>query len=253
MKIPVTLAALSLVTSLHSAEVPKIFAGYFQQDVPVRAQLGVVMPPEEINKYIAKVQEAARKDTKWFKEFSATNKQAVPLPYDERLGLTKAEYDDYLELWKKREFKPVQDIMINLRQSPGDTWSLTATGDASSFSTLRYSPKDDCFISPNGKMNRLEDIKADSSSILGEWSGMEWKFEEETGLGKTKENFAIGRFANNKFALIVYRALELSTEGTKLLEKSLVVRFPLGKAPASTVKDTKPAPKPAPKPTPKKK
>ena len=104
-------------------------------------------------------------------------------------------------------------------------------------------------------------IKADSSSILGAWSGLEWKFEEETGLGKTKENFALGRFSDNKYGIIVYRAQELSTEGTKLLDKSLVVRFPLGKAgqakapaPAVTpaVKPTvKPAVKPAAKATPK--
>lgn len=242
MKFSTPLAVLSLVTSVAAAEVPKIFAGLFQKDVPVQGQIGVVMPPEEINKYIAKVQDSARKDTKWFKEFSATAKPGEPLPYDERLGLTKAEYDEYLALWKKREFKPVAEVMLNLRQSPGDTWTLTATGEASSFSTLRYSPKTDTFISPNGKMTRLEDIKADASSLLGQWTGMEWKFEEETGLGKTKENFALGRFADNKFGLVVYRAQELSTEGTRLLDKSLVVRFPLGKA-TTPEKQTKPVPK----------
>ena len=242
MKIPATLVVLSLVTRLSSAEAPKIFAGLFQQDVPVQGQIGVVMPPDEINKYIAKVQEAARKDTKWFKEFSGSGKPGEPLPYDERLGLTKAEYDEYLSLWKKREFKPLADVMLNLRQNPNDTWTLTATGEASSFSTLRYSPQEDIFVSPNGKMNRLVDIKADASSILGEWTGMEWKFEEDTGLGKTKENFAIGRLADNKFGLVIYRAQELSTEGTRLLDKSLVVRFPLGKV-STPAKETKPDPK----------
>ena len=87
--------------------------------------------------------------------------------------------------------------------------------------------KDDIFRSPNGEMRRLEDIKADSSSILGAWSGMEWKFEEETGLGKTKENFALGRLADGKFGIIVYRAQELSTEGTRLLDRGLAV-VPVG-------------------------
>lgn len=209
---------------------PKIFAGLFEQDSPVKGQIGVVLPPAEIDKYVSKVEKAARSDPKWFKEFSGSAKPGAPLPFDEKLGLTKTEYDEYLALWNKREFKPMEDVMLVLRQTSGDTWTITSTGGASSFSTLRYSPKDGTYHSPNGEMKRLEDIKADSSSILGEWTGFEWKFEEETGLGKTKENFAIGRFADKKFGLLVYRAQELSTEGTRLLDKSVVVRFALGKA-----------------------
>ena len=92
-------------------------------------------------------------------------------------------------------------------------------------------------------MKHIDDIKADSSSILGEWSGQEWKFEEETGLGKTKENFALGRLGDKKFGIIVYRAQELSTEGTRLLDKSLVIRFPLGKS--NQAPQAKPSAKPA--------
>ncbi len=239
MKFHAPIVAISLLTSLSAAEVPKIFAGLLLQDVPLKGQIGVVLPPAEIDKYVAKVETSARKDPKWFKEFSGAAKPGAPLPYDERLGLTKAEYDEYLALWNKREFKAIEDVMLLLRQGAGDTWSITSTGEASTFSTLRYSPKEDVFRSPNGELKRIEDITADASSILGAWSGMEWKFEEETGLGKTKENFALGRFADNKYGIIVYRAQELSSEGTRLLDKSLVVRFPLVKAaPAKTPANT---------------
>ncbi len=252
MKFPLPLAAFCLINQLSTAEVPKIFAGLFERDVPVKGQIGVVMPPPEIDKYISKVEAAARKDPKWFREYSGSSKPGLPLPYDTRLGLTEAEYAEYLELWNKREFKMMEEVMLMLRQTAGDTWSVTSTGGASSFSTLRYSAKEDVFRSPNGEMKRIEDIKADATSILGQWTGMEWKFEEETGLGKTKENFALGRFTDKKFGLIVYRAQELSSEGTRLLDKSLVVRFPLGKA--SQAKElVPPAPKTAPKQAPKKK
>lgn len=241
MKLHLPLVAFSLVASLSAAEVPKIFAGLFEQDIPVKGQIGMVMPPKEIETYVAKVEKAARSDPKWFREFSSSAKPGLPLPYDKRLGLTETEYTEYLALWNKREFKPIEEVMLMLRQSTGETWSLTSTGAASTFSTLRYSAKTDAFRSPNGELKRIEDIKADASSILGEWSGMEWKFEEETGLGKTKENFALGRFADKKYGIIVYRAQELSTEGTRLLDKSLVVRFALGKA--GQAKE-KPAPNP---------
>lgn len=239
MKLHTPLIAVSLIASLAAAEVPKVFEGLLEPGVPKRGQIGMVVPPQEIDKYVAKVEASARKDPKWFREFSATAKPGVPLPFDERLGLTKEEYADYLALWNKREFKPMEEVMLLLRQSSGGTWTINSTGKASALSTLRYAEKEDMFRSPNGELKRIDDIKADPASILGEWTGSEWKFEEETSLGKTKENIALGRFTDNKFGLVVYRAQELSTEGTRLLDKSLVIRFPLGKA--ATATESKPA------------
>jgi hypothetical protein len=246
MKFHAPLVAFYLVASLSAAEVPKVFSGLFEQDIPKKGFIGQVMPPLEIDKYVAKVQTAARSDPKWFREFSGQAKAGTPLPYDERLGLTKAEYDEYLALWNKREFKPMEEVMLLLRQSSGDTWSITSTGAASTISTLRYDAKTDSFRSPNGEMKRIADITAEPGSVLGEWTGMEWKFEEETGLGKTKENLALGRMAGDKYGIIVYRAQEVSAEGTPLLDKSLIIRFPLGKAAAA--KDPEPAAKPVAKP-----
>jgi hypothetical protein len=220
---------LALVTSL-SAEIPEVFQGYFQEDVPVRASIGMVQPPAEIEKYIAKVEAGARKNPEWFKEFTAEAKPGIPLPFHENLGLTKEEYDEYLAIWEKREFKSQFEVMLVLRKSTGNTWTITASGEAGAISTLRYDPENGSFQSPNGTLARIEDIDAPKETILGAWKGKEWRFEESTSLGKTKENFAIGKFTASAFGLLVYRAQEVSTEGTRLFDKSLVIRFPLGKA-----------------------
>lgn len=238
MKIIAPLITAFLTASLTAAEMPKVFQGLMQAGVPIRGQRGMVVPPTEIDKYIAKVEASARKDPKWFREFGAASKPGIPLPYDERLGLTKEEYNEYLALWNKREFKQTEEVMLMLRESPPGKWKISSTGSASSLSTLYYSAKEDEFHSPNGVLKRIEDIKADPTSILGEWTGSEWKIESDTGFGKIKENIAIGRFADNKHGVIVYRAQELTSDGKRLLDNTLVIRFPLG-APA---KNAKPAP-----------
>jgi hypothetical protein len=225
-----SILVLALLASVVSAQVPKVFVGLFEKEVPVRAHIGLIVPPSEIEKYLTKVEAASRKNPGWFKEFSEAAKPGTPLPYHENLGLTKEEYDDYLGLWAKREFKPEAEVMLVLRETLGDTWTLTATGDAGAIATLRYHPKEDVFRSPNGELKRIEDIKADASSILGAWSGHEWRLQEETGLGTIKENFAIGKYDKTGFGLVVYRAQEISSEGSRLLDKSLVLRFALGKA-----------------------
>jgi len=225
-----TLCILALLTSILTAQVPKVFEGLFEKEVPVRASIGVVVPPPEIEKFLSKVEAAARKNPKWFKEFTGAAKPGTPLPYHENLGLTKVEYDEYLALWAKREFKPTTEVMLVLRETFGNTWSLTASGEAGAISTLRYDPKTDTFRSPNGELKRLEDIKADKESILGAWSGKEWRFEEKSELGQIKENIAVGKFDKTGFGLVVYRVQEISTEGSRLLDKSLVIRYALGKA-----------------------
>src|SRR6478609_5445390 len=114
MKLHIPLVAISLVASLSAAEVPKVFAGLFEQDIPVKGQIGMVMPPKEIETYVAKVEKAARSDPKWFRDFSGSAKPGLPLPYDKKLGLTEAEYTEYLALWNKREFKPIEEVMLML-------------------------------------------------------------------------------------------------------------------------------------------
>jgi hypothetical protein len=246
MKSIVALSLSALVAATYAAEPPKVFAGLLEKDVPVRAQIGMVVPPAGIEKYVSIVEVAARKDPKWFREHTQTAKPGAPVPFDEKLGLTKAEYDEYLKLWAQREFKPIgEDIVLLLRQRSEDKWVITATGNASALSILSYSAKEDAFTSANGKLTRKEDIKTEADSILGAWTAAEWKFEEESSLGMTKEHIAVGKMNDGKYGLVVYRFGEVSSEGTKLADKSMVIRFPLGKAAAKAPADTaKPAPAP---------
>jgi hypothetical protein len=247
MKFLALLPAVAL-TVTASAQVPKPFAGLFEKDVPVKGQIGVPMPPPAIEKYIAKVEAAVQQDPKWFKEYSAAAKPNEPLPYHEKIGLTKEEYDEYLKLWSQREFRQIgEDVMLLLRQKSADNWTLTATQNASPISLLTYSAKDDTFQSVNGTLVKGDDIKTEPESILGAWTGSEWKFEQETTLGKTRENIAFGKFADGKYGLVVYRFVEVSSEGTKLADKSIVVRFLLGK-PAAPAAPKSPAPTKTPAP-----
>jgi hypothetical protein len=220
-----------------AADVPKAIA-FLPKDAFIKGAITVVLPPAELDAYVAKVEAAAAKDPEWFKEHSKKSSPGVPLPYDAKIGLTEAEYEEYLKLWDGREFKAVEAVILQLKESSDGKWSITAAvggggqegGGSLPISTLKYDPEKDVFISPNGTLKRLEDVSADKRSILGEWNGHEWRFEEETSLGKTKENFALGKTGDGMFGMIVYRMQEISSEGTRLYDKSLVLRFPMGEA-----------------------
>lgn len=223
-----TAAVLAGVTTAGSAAgVPKVFGEYLALDTVTKGEVVVVVPPREISKYVAKVEEAAVANPEWFKEYSAKAKPGVPLPFHENLGLTKDEYAKYIELWNQRKMQPVPkgEVAIRLEEVKDDEWAIRVSGFGTPISLLRYYAKSDEVRSTNGMMKRLEDIDADADSILGAWSGHEWKYLDESILGKTKENFAIGKLADGKTGLLVYRLQEVSTTGRLMYDKSLVIRF----------------------------
>ncbi len=224
-------AVLSLAC-FAGAEVPKTL-DYLPEGKLVKGATTVVVPPAELDKYVAMVEQAAQKDPDWFAEHSKKASPGVPLPYDPKLGLTEEQYKEYLDLWSKREFKSVDPVILQLKKAGDGRWNINAAvpgGGSSPISTLKYDPEKDIFVSPNGTLERLDDVDADKNSILGAWTGHEWKLEEETSLGKTKENFAIGKTGDGKFGLLIYRMQEVSSEGTRLYDKSLVIRYPMGEA-----------------------
>lgn len=79
-------------------------------------------------------------------------------------------------------------------------------------------------------MERIEDVEADAETILGAWTGQEWKFQKENLLGRTRENFAIGKEKDGKNGLIIYRLQNINRKGKFLAYENLLIRFPIGAA-----------------------
>ncbi len=220
-------AALMLASarmSTAASKTPAILAPYLVKDKAVSGEVGLIVPPKEINKYIAKVQEAAKAKPEWHKEYAKHAKPGIPLPWHKNLGLTKEEYAEYLRLWDLRKFKVLQNVVIRLEEPKPGEWMIRVSGVGMTISLLRYHPETDVFKSPNGILKRIEDIDAPERSILGAWKGKEWRYVKETEFVSTKENFAIGRFKDGKHCVLIYR-LQEDTGKYRLADKSLVIRF----------------------------
>lgn len=217
-------AGLSVSAVNAASKTPALLAPFMTVDKAVKGEVGAIVPPKEINKYITKVQAAAKENQEWHKEFAKNAKPGVPLPWHENLGLTKEEYADYLKLWDQRQFKAVQQVVIRLEEPKPGEWMIRVSGVGMQVSLLRYNATADLFNSPNGELKRIEDIDAEARSILGAWKGHEWRYENNTEFISTKENLAIGKFKDGKHCLLIYR-LQESTSGHRLADKSLVIRF----------------------------
>ena len=222
----VVFSLLSIASGFAQAKVPAPFSSYMKADKNYKGEIVAVIPPKEIQNYINLVKEGAKKNPEWFKEYSAKAKPGVPLPFHENLGLSTKQYAEYRALWDKREFKAIQKVGLRL-EAIGDQWRILVTGEGARISLLRFDAKKGVIVSPNGELKRIDDIDADADTILGAWKGAEWKFEEETGLGKTKENLALGNTADKKFGFLVYRLQDVTTTNRIMHDRSMVIRFEL--------------------------
>ena len=217
---------LSPMSVFGQAKAPKIFADILSANKLYEGQRVVVTPPDEIQKYIDKVKAGAKNDPVWYEDYSKNAKPGVPLPFHKNLNLSSEEYQEYLALWGKREFKVLEKVGVMLEQWRGK-WIFRLSGTGAMISLLRYDEKEDAFRSINGVMKRIENIDAAAETILGEWKGVEWRFEEETPLGKTKENLALGKSGDGKFGFLVYRLQDITANNTVLEDVSMVIRFSL--------------------------
>ena len=218
-----------LLTLLVAGAAPEVFSKYLPSDDFIKGSAGMVIPPTEIEEYVRKVQLGAQKDPEWFLEFSKESKPGVPLPYHEKLGLTKDEYKAYIATWDKRAFQEVEPVALRLEKSTDGDWMIRASGSGFPISSLRYNEKKKELRSPNGVLKQVDDIKGEKDSILGSWKGQEWMHESETSISKTIENFAIGKKDDQALGYMIYRIRELSSEGRSIYDKRIVIQFPIAK------------------------
>lgn len=225
--LPTVLAFALISSSLAWAQAPKL-TKFLKPNTPVKGSVVIVEPPAAIEAYLEKVKLASQKDPEWFNEYSKNAQSGVPLPYHEKLGLSKKEYEEYLAVWDKRAIKEVQAVVLKLEEEKGK-WVIKASGPAWPISLLKYDPKKDQLRSTNGILVKIDDVDAPANSILRAWKGHEWRLESKNTLSVLKENFAIGAAADGKNGYLIYRLQEVSSLGRVLDDKSVVIRFPLAK------------------------
>lgn len=218
-----------LLGSLQSSaqtKAPKPFEQYLEPNKDYQAESVDISFPKEIEKYQKLFAASEEKNPAWYREFIKGSKPGVPVPFHVNLNVTPEQYQDYLDLWNKREFKVLEKVMVRL-EKVSDRWRFLTTGQGARIPFLRYNEESDTFQSTNGTLARIDDIEAAPETILGAWKGSEWRFEEETPLGLTKENFAVGKSGDGNYAFLVYRLRDITAAGTPLLDQSRVIRIPL--------------------------
>jgi hypothetical protein len=162
--------------------------------------------PKRLQELAVKLQAALAKDPAWTKSHVSQAKPGEPLPYDEKLGLTKAEYEEFLELTKKGGMAKVADAKVRV-QRDGDRVVLHFGKRFQGMEKIEVDLKNDSASTPAGMVATRQAIKASSEqAATGPWDGVQWKskgFEED--ISRPSVSLAVGKLEATGRGILYYR------------------------------------------------
>ena len=159
----------------------------------------------------SKLQSAAQRNPTWFRAQAAMAKPGEPLPYDERLGVTRDEYTEFLQLVDSMALKPVgTDTILVTPTASG--WRFEQGTTLPELRGIEIDSARGVAITPYGELSAASPITASPEQrMTGPWSASRWQRQDLDGTGTagTVASLAIGRLVESGQPILYYTAKKL--------------------------------------------
>lgn len=176
------------------------------------------------------------------KEITDSTPANTVLAYTTDIWPNKADYDAYLEAWKKVQIAPVADVGMGFQSAGDGTWrvlAITRTPQGTmpmTIANLRYNAKTNTWLSNNGELTPKE-YTADNGCAYGAQTGTEWILNKEDSLSKLTETVRFSKTTDGKYVYILYSLVENSAfSGAPVANHGYILRFDVPTARANTGK-----------------
>ncbi len=164
--------------------------------------------------------------------------------YVPELWESKAEYENYIKVWKATKLIEVENVAIGIRKSStADVWDIvSATIDKNrgkplplTLGALTYNSKKNVWESNNGTLE-AKPFTEDELFIYGAQKGQSWTLNKEDALSQIVEAVRITETPDDKYIFIYYSFVELSkASGQVIAQGGYTLRFPIKKSSAAGV------------------
>lgn len=129
----------------------------------------------------ARLQASVAAHPEWWVEYVAKAPPGQPLPYHPRLGLTEAEYQEFLELSSSMQMVKVADGTLNFVWDSPTHIRLIGEGSLADLTGITIDLAADRVETPFAILRERTEINnTDVDSPTGPWRGIQWKFEHLT-------------------------------------------------------------------------
>ena len=196
---------------------------------------GVLQNPRGIE-LTKRFQAAIKENYNWFLDYMKTVPEGQPMPYHEKVGLTKEEYAELMEYMNNVEAVSTgqEDIVIEARD---DTIRFNSKHKLAVLDSLNIDLKNNIVTFGQYKMTFADtiNITSDKNGLKSKWKGYSWKFEkpENLGINDLKDlhslnviqyKFTIGRLEKNGKTYMSLKCREVKN-GAKMVDFELPIQF----------------------------
>lgn len=196
---------------------------------------GVLQNPKQVQ-LTKKFQSAIKENYDWFLEYMKTVPEGEPMPYDEKLGLTKGEYPELMEYMDNVEIVSTgkEDITIEIKN---DLIRFKSHNKLADLDSLIIDLKSNIVIFGQYRMTFADtlNITTDKNGLKSKWTGYSWKFEDPKDLDISdlkdlitlkmiQYKFTIGRLEKNGKTYMSLKGREVE-DGAKTVDFELPVQF----------------------------
>jgi len=159
--------------SIARAQSPADVAALLPADGVTLDVMEPVMP-KRLEELAIRVQAALVKDPAWSQAFISRAKPGESLPFDEKLGLTRAEYDEFLALSREARLGKVGTATLRVERK-GDIAVLLFGERFRGMERIEINLAQGSASTPSGTLATLQRIVANAQqAATGPWDGVQW-------------------------------------------------------------------------------
>lgn len=164
--------------------------------------------PEDITKIAQKIEWVISQNPDYFVTILAGLRPGEPVPFDEKLGITKAEHEKFLKYGKNPGFIRGREDQLQFKIS-GKTLFIKTKNKKNPLRKISLNLKQMTLKTPYGIIDKYEKVKR-SEAAIGPFVGIQWllkaypqelNFESLEGRSIT---FTLGHLNNSKTYFIYY-------------------------------------------------
>ena len=178
---------------------------YLPIDRPIEADVMVLEAPDEFIELHDRVRQVMKSDPLWFFGYVAAAGSLAAAPYDERFGMTEAEFERYVNFMDLDiGARPIGYIELDAHSDmTGMNLTFAVTPDNHPLNNLRYNGEEDYFVTKFGRLQRSERFIGEvSTPAVGPWEGVEYGMVDMQPERITSVSLRVGqRETDNRYVL----------------------------------------------------
>ena len=169
-----------------------------------------------------KFREAVQSNMDWFKKAVTSNPAGTPLPYDPKMGITEAQYQQLLHM--KSDAHQGAPIEVAVKRAADGTIGFAPKGEVgAALQGVSFPADEKTAATPFGPLTIFNEIhQKDVAAPIGIWNGAEWAQVAADGSDQPSVKIAFGKREDGS-GVMYYQVAPY--DGHK--EQSLVVFYPL--------------------------